>query len=138
MRIRFTGPEVVRRLVGLYEWSLGAGFVQDVDLELAAELLTAPDGRFVVDESEPLLEVVGDAEDVVGLALAGIGSLDDLAGLVAGLSRTRVRQVAEAMGMDRRRVRDWAKAAKERMEGGEGTEGPPDPVTEIEQIAEEV
>jgi hypothetical protein len=51
MRVRWTGPRVVRRIVGAYEWSLPAGWVQDVPEELALDLVTTPGERFeLVDE----------------------------------------------------------------------------------------
>jgi hypothetical protein len=74
MRIRYVGPKVIRRLVGPYEWSRETGFVQDVqEAELAAELLTDPSGRFVLDDDEPLLEAAqGDADQVIAWAMEDV------------------------------------------------------------------
>ena len=46
MRIRWVGPQVVRRVVEGFVWDAGTGFVQDVPEELALELLTAPGEHF--------------------------------------------------------------------------------------------
>lgn len=65
MRVRFVGPKVVRRVVGEVVWSGETGFVQELDVELAANLLTAPGGRWAVEgrvsgeEVEQLMEVLG-------------------------------------------------------------------------------
>lgn len=112
MRIRFTGPRFVRRLVGPYEWSKATGFVQDVDARTAAELLTAPEGRFVLDNDEDLLALDGiGPQRAAELALAGIGSLADL----TALDRDGERRLAEAVWASTRQIRKWVRSAREQL-----------------------
>ena len=118
MLIRFSGPTVIRRVMGPYEWSMATQFVQDVPADVAADLLTMRDGRFVVDGEESLRQVVpATAEDIVfaGLALAGIGSVYDL----SNLDEMGVARVSGIAGLDPVLVSTWAKRARGRFSADE-------------------
>lgn len=104
MRIIFTGPKLVRRLVGDYEWSTATGFVQEVDAATAAELLTSPEGRFAPAPDEPLLALPGVGEQRIGeLALAGIGHVDDL----AALDDEGIRSLADKLWASAKQIEKW-------------------------------
>ena len=118
MLIRFIGPSVIRRVVGPYEWSKVTRFVQDVPADVAADLLTMRDDRFVVDGEEHLAQVVPlPVTDVVfaGLALAGIGSVYDL----GNLDETGVARVSGIAGLDPDLVSMWAERARGRFSADE-------------------
>jgi len=120
MKIKFVGSRVKRRLVREYEWSRKTGFVQEVsDPVLAAELLTAPDGTFVVDAEEPLctLDGVG-PQRTAELALAGIGGLADL----VELSGAEVKQMAKGIWASERQVKEWVKEARLMLGEPEGAD----------------
>lgn len=114
MRIRWTGAKVVRRVVGEYEWSRKTGFVQDVrDPELAAELLTSPGEKFVVEQDEPLVTLNGvGPQRVAELALAGIGTMADL----TVLDEEGIERLTEGIWASEKQVRAWVKEARERLE----------------------
>jgi predicted flap endonuclease-1-like 5' DNA nuclease len=110
MKIEFLKRGPVRRLVGSHEWSDKAGWVQDIPAQLAAELLTAPQGEFKISADEPLLEIqgIGPAR-ALELAVAGIGTVMDLAGLdTAGIKRIAAETRASVQ-----QVRDWAAQARQ-------------------------
>jgi predicted flap endonuclease-1-like 5' DNA nuclease len=110
MKIEFVKPGPVRRLVENYEWSALAGWVQDIPAQLAAELLTAPQGEFKISADEPLLEVqgIGPAR-ALELAVAGIGTVTDL----AGLDTAGIKRVAEETRASSKQVRDWTAQARQ-------------------------
>jgi len=89
MRIVFTGPSFVRRVVEPYSWEPGPEpRVQEVaDPALAAELLTLPgsslaSGEFVLAKDEPLAALGLTLDQIVTLALeAKVASVSDLAAL---------------------------------------------------------
>ena len=60
MRVRWDGPRVVSRAVGELEWSIRTDFVQEVDTDLALELLTKGATQQEILEDYPDLE----AEDI--------------------------------------------------------------------------
>lgn len=101
---------MVRRLVAHYEWSTATGFVQEVtEADLAAELLTAPDQRFAVDTAEPLLTLKGVGQQrAAELALAGIGSMADL----AALDGAGVQRLAALINGSQQQVRAWVRQAQ--------------------------
>jgi hypothetical protein len=112
MKIRFTGPTVVRRIVGPYEWSTETGFVQDVDADMAAQLLTDPSDRFVLDADEPLLALDGvGPQRAAELALAGIGGLSNL----AELDKAGEKRLADAVWASAKQIRKWVSSARERL-----------------------
>jgi len=108
MLIRYTGSRIKRRIVGHHEWSAVTGWVQDVAAALAAELLTG--SGFEVDPGEPLLTLAGVNADNAGeLALAGVGSLADL----AGLSAIEIKRLARALPWaSESKIKSWCRQAK--------------------------
>lgn len=121
MKIRFVGPQVVRRVVAQYEWSQRTGFVQDVaEADLVAELLTAPEGRFVAERDDPLLVLDGVGEQrAAELALAGVVSLADLVVLNdAGISR-----LDKTLWASRKQIRAWVQQARSLLGAGAPLEG---------------
>jgi len=111
MQIRYRNemPEVIgRRMAAGYCWSAENGFVQDVDAGMAANLLTLPGQDFVVDAGEPLRQIGGLPGLEVELALAGIGSLAEL----AGLDRNEAGRLAQVMQVAPAVVRGWAAEAR--------------------------
>lgn len=110
MQIRFVGPQVVRRLVAQYEWSTATGFVQEVtEADLVAELLTDPTGHFVVDAADPLLTLKGvGPQRAAELALAGIGTLGDL----AALDGSGIQRLAAVISGSSQQVRAWVRQAQ--------------------------
>ncbi len=110
MRIRWTGAQVIRRVVGAYEWSRDVGFVQEVDDPVTvATLLTEPDGRFIVDPDEPLLALKGVGEQTLAeLALAGIATVAALAALDAD----GVARLDQAIWASARQIKGWVDAAR--------------------------
>ena len=120
MRIRFAGPQVVRRVVGQYEWSRETGFVQDVDAATAAELLTCPGEDFVPDRDEPLLSLDGvGMQRLAELALAGIGNLADM----ADLNDEGIERLAESIWASEDQVRRWVEQAREILYSDKEVEG---------------
>ena len=112
MKIRFTGPTVVRRIIGPYEWSTETGFVQDVDADMAAQLLTDPSDRFVLDADEPLLALDGvGPQRAAELALAGIGYLSNL----AELDKAGEKRLADAVWASGKQSRKWVSSARDRV-----------------------
>lgn len=111
MRIRWVGPQLVRRVVERYEWSRKTGFVQDVvEAGLAAELLTEPSGAFVVDRDDAVLGLPGvGPQRAAELALAGVATLADLAALDA----TGIRRLDKAIWASSKQIRAWVKQARE-------------------------
>jgi len=90
VKINYTGPKCVTRQVAHYEWSAATAFTQEVmEAPLIAELLTAPELRFVLATDEPLTQIKGIGEQgAIELALAGIATVAALATLDnAGLQR---------------------------------------------------
>lgn len=114
MRIRWTGLQLVRRLVGDYEWSAATGFVQDVtDAGLAAELLTEPLGAFVVDTDDAVLKLAGiGPQRAAEMALAGIATLSDL----AALDETGITRLDRTIWASRTQIRAWVKQARAILE----------------------
>jgi len=111
MLIRYIGPQIVRRIIGPYEWSRSTEFVQDVaDPGLVAELLTEPAGRFSVATMDPLINLDGIGEQrAAELALAGIATLADLAALDdAGMAR-----LDKTLWASRKQIRAWVFRARE-------------------------
>lgn len=112
MRIGFVGARVVRRLVGGYEWSEATGFVQEVDAGTAAELLTMPGGKFVVWPMEALLSLRGlGPQEAVGLAMAGIGGMDEL----AAVDEEGIKRLAGEGWASRRSIKRWVEMARKRL-----------------------
>jgi predicted flap endonuclease-1-like 5' DNA nuclease len=109
MKVKFTGnTEIVgKRIVGAHEWTNANGYVVDVaDKEQALDLISQR--NFEVDKSDALctLEGVGPSR-AAALALAGVGSLEDL----ATLDKEGVERVAQEVGVPATQVRAWAKQA---------------------------
>ena len=119
MLIRFVGPAHVRRVVGPYEWAEHNDFVQDVPADVAADLLTSPEGRFVVEcEWEPLAHtapVPATDEVLAALALAGIGSVIDM----AALDEAGIEHLSRYAGLDSALVSAWADSARDSLGVGE-------------------
>lgn len=107
MIIHYTGrlgPRIVNDLV----WDQQNGFLQDVtDANVVLTLLLhPPPGDFVVDESDPLAQLVG--VDVAALlALEGIISPADLAGVRSG----EVKALAQQIGVSSKQLLGWIKEA---------------------------
>lgn len=98
-----------RRLALGYEWSRQTGRVRDVkEAEKVVELLLQPGDQFSIDAGEPLLSIAGIDVHVAGnLALAGVASVEQL----AGLNAADVQRVAREMRTGRRVVTVWMRAA---------------------------
>jgi hypothetical protein len=111
MLIRFVGPAHVRRSIGPYEWAEHNDFAQDVPADVAADLLTSPEGRFVVEcQWEPLAHtapVQATDEVFAALALAGIGSVMDM----AALDEAGVEHVSRSAGLAPALIAEWASRA---------------------------
>jgi hypothetical protein len=107
MKLEFTGKRTVRRIVGDIEWSVKAGLVQEAPAELAAELLTSPEGRFKVAESDPFCKLKGITEDqIIELLLAGIGTVEAL----RGLDDEGITRLSEETRISRKKISVWAEA----------------------------
>jgi hypothetical protein len=111
MLIRFTGPSVIRRVVGPYEWGQHNGYVQDVPADMAANLLTMPGDAFTVDRADPLAQTapipVVDA-DFAALAMAGVAYAIDL----ATLTEEGLTHVSLSAGLNLALVSEWAQIAR--------------------------
>ncbi|MBN2392172.1 MAG: hypothetical protein JXR84_15700 [Anaerolineae bacterium] len=118
MKLRWVGPQLVRRVVEQYEWSRKTGFVQDVaEAGLAAELLTEPSGAFVVDQDDAVLGLPGvGPQRAAELALAGIATLADL----AALDTTGIKRLDQVIWASAKQIRAWVKQARETL--GQSTE----------------
>lgn len=133
-------PGPVRHEIGDYVWEEANGFVQDVDVETAAQLITSPKAVFTLAGKptpaglkaladalgvEQRNIVWGDAaaapetppvtiSQIVGgkraMELAALGMTD--ARQLAGLSDEGIEALAVASGASRSEVRAWAKQAK--------------------------
>ena len=109
MLIEYVGPRTRQRIYGEYEFSRGTGYVQAMEADAAAELLTEPGDSFRVHPEEPLLRLRGMTPEMVGiLALAGIGCL----GCLRELKRSQQRRLASELGVGARRVSAWVKTAQ--------------------------
>jgi predicted flap endonuclease-1-like 5' DNA nuclease len=120
LKIEYVAPArgVTCRLVGPYRWDKTTGYVQDVDAETAASLLTqppsafAPVAEFAIDAGEMLLTIKGLGVPQAGeLALLGVGSVREL----ALLSAEGIGRVAAAMAMSDKQMRAWVNKAKNMM-----------------------
>lgn len=111
MLIRYIGPQIVRRIIGKYEWSRTTEFVQEVvEASLAAELLTEPTGHFSVALMDPLINLDGIGEQrAAELALAGIATLVDL----AALDETGIARLDKSLWASRKQIRAWVFRARE-------------------------
>lgn len=122
MRIRFVGPGaggVTIRLVGVYRWAPDTGYVADVDADTAAELLTQPRNEFVVDSDDPLLSISGiGSQRAAELALAGIGSMADL----AALNSDEIERLAAQIFGSKKQVWAWVRDVKKRLSAGRATD----------------
>jgi len=118
MKLRWVGPQLVRRVVEQYEWCRKTGFVQDVaEAGLAAELLTEPSGAFVVDQDDAVLSLPGvGPQRAAELALAGIATLADL----AALDETGIKRLDKAIWASSKQIRAWVKQAREILEQSVG------------------
>jgi hypothetical protein len=143
MKIKYQGKAGIRKIP--YEdrdfvWAADVNYAAEVPADLAAELLTYPRDEFVVDVSEPLLQLEGvgiriavtgsaPADDLMplgeegirelqamhaqiretlgNLALAGIGTVSDL----AVLDEAGIEALAEATGFDEKQIEKWVKQA---------------------------
>lgn len=115
MLIRFTGPELRRRLWEGYEFSRRAGFTQDVEADVAAGMLTEPGSEFEIDPTEPLLQIYGIGPEWAGeLVLLGVGSVSAL----AALTTAEKRDLAKATGAGYRQIAGWVEAAKAMVKDG--------------------
>jgi predicted flap endonuclease-1-like 5' DNA nuclease len=112
VRIRYIG-RYGRRLACGFEWTQG-GVVDVADAEAVAQLFTNSLSDFEIAPDEPLLAIVG-AEMTPNLALAGVASLADL----AGLDKAGVKRVAETIRVEVRQVGEWVKQAKAALGGVE-------------------
>ena len=120
MRVRWDGPRVVSRAVGELEWSIRTDFVQEVDTDLALELLTTPGERFLVAEDEPLLGLPGmDEGRLITLVAHGVTSM---AGLAA-LSAAEVKALALAMWGSSREIGEWVRLAGQQEAMGQEARG---------------
>jgi hypothetical protein len=107
MKLEFTGKRHIRRIVGEVEWSAKAGWVQEVPAELAAELLTSPEARFKVSDSDPSRDLKGITEDeIVALILAGIESV----GALRELDDEGITRLSEETRISRKKISVWAEA----------------------------
>lgn len=141
MKIKYVGRSAVREISderGRFVWASDVDYAVDVPASLAAELLTYPRPEFVPDISDPLCRLAGLVADVNGmpvefgvggvdklrqiqeqlisrlaaLALAGVGSLADL----AGLNDKALKQAAQDAGIVPAALEKWRDAAKKELE----------------------
>lgn len=141
MKIKYVGKSAVREISderGRFVWASDVDYAVDVPASLAAELLTYPRPEFVPDISDPLCRLAGLVADVNGmpvefgvggvdklrqiqeqlisrlaaLALAGVGSLADL----AGLNDKALKQAAQDAGIVPAALEKWRDAAKKELE----------------------
>lgn len=140
MKIRYVGKAAIREIERdgeRFAWAADVDFVQDVPADLAAELLTYPRPDFVVDASEPLYQLIGprlsDGELIAlgkagqdrlealqasvtsilaGMAVAGVGSLEEL----AGQDDTVVELLARENVVSTKQIMAWVKQARKLME----------------------
>jgi hypothetical protein len=151
MKIKYQGKAGIRKIPfegRNFVWAADVDYGAEVPANLAAELLTYPRDEFVVDVSEPLLQLDGIGiqiavtgsvpagefmplgeegirklqamharirETLGNLALAGIGSVTDL----AVLDDAGVEALTEATGFDEKQVKAWVKQAN-RLAAKEG------------------
>jgi predicted flap endonuclease-1-like 5' DNA nuclease len=117
LKIEYVAPArgVTCRLVGPYRWDKSTGYVQDVDAETAASLLTqppsafAPVAEFAIESGEPLLTIKGIGVPQAGeLALLGVGSVREL----ALLDKEGVERVGAMMAVSEKQMRAWVNKAK--------------------------
>lgn len=112
MLVRYVGPRTRVRLVDGYRWGPENGYRQHVPAKTAFALLANPgwggEDYFEVDPEEPLLQVVS-AEQVGLLAAAGVGSVEDLAGVRTG---QEVRRVARELGLTQTKTRELVTEAQ--------------------------
>ena len=102
-------------MVGAYRWAQDTGYVADVDADTAAELLTQPRNEFVVDSDDPLLSIRGiGPQRAAELALAGIGSMDDL----AALNPDEIERLAAQIFGSKKQVWAWVRQVKKRLSAG--------------------
>ena len=114
MRSRYLGPGA--RIIEQYRWDDANGKVVDViEADLAANLLTYPYPQFELVNDEPLLTIDGiGPQTAAELALAGVATVDQL----AGLSDSEMKRVADSIHGSLRQVKGWVKQARARP-GGE-------------------
>lgn len=108
MLIEYVG-RAGRRVVGEWEW-MGKGTVEEVgDVEVAAGLLTCPGPEFEVGDGEPLLGIEGIGKvTAVALAVEGVGSVGDL----AGLDEVGVARLTRELRVSKARVLKWVEQAR--------------------------
>lgn len=81
MRIYYGGPAQARE-IGEVRWERKGNWTQDVTAQMAAECLCQPGERFEVAQDDPLRLISGMTDEALfELAMAGVGSLADLAAL---------------------------------------------------------
>jgi predicted flap endonuclease-1-like 5' DNA nuclease len=110
MRIRYVGGGT--RVWGEHVFDEGNGFVAEVEVEVAAEMLTYPRPQFVVDGDEALLNINGVGPQTVGeLALAGIGGVRDL----GALDEDGIERLDKGIWASRKQIEDWRGQAREML-----------------------
>ena len=83
MRLFYGGPAQAR-VIGEARWTAANRWTVDVPAAVAAEALCQPGERFEVAQDEPLRMVLGMTDEALfELAVAGVGSMADLAALDA-------------------------------------------------------
>lgn len=125
MLIKFCGPKTTRRGALGHEWSKWRGWVQEVtSADEVAELLLQPGNQFAIDEAEPLLAVTGLDPDRAGaLALGGIATLEDM----AGMKDKQARQLAKECNVRSSTVDKWRDAARRLLADAYPDEGEAEP-----------
>lgn len=132
MLIEFTGPSFTDRSAGPkneYNWPAKAKkprVAEVSDAQTIVDLLTTrggernQGGEFKIASTEPLLSLEGMGPKMAAnLALAGIASQDQLAGMLVADQKT----LAGTLGVDEQVVRGWAAASKEAVKARAATAG---------------
>lgn len=107
MKIRYVGPSTIR-VIEPYRWDKANGHVVDVaEPETVADLLTHPPGDFALDETDPLVQFVGDIDRAGTLALHGITEPAHL----ATLDKTTIKKLITELGVSEQQLRGWTKSS---------------------------
>ncbi len=107
MKIEYSGPFKIRT-VEPHQWNSENKFVVDMtDPALVVELLTHPPGDFAISETDPLLKLIDNPDQVGVMVLAGIINPSGL----AALGPAGVKTLASSVGTSEKQIKLWVKQA---------------------------
>lgn len=111
MKIKFNGSLAVVRSIGEFTWHAANNHSAEVtDPAICANLLTAK-GEFSLAQDEPLLQVA-EENDIIALAMQGIGTLAEL----AALDGKSIKALTGLTGKSAKQIKAWVKQAKQLTE----------------------